>query len=160
MSDETIMSGLGNKPAFPPQEGGEDAQTQYLRLAADFQNYKRRSEQEKSAVYAMANEKFATQLLEVLDNFERALDAETAPPEGDGFGDGMRLVFKQLVGILEKNNVAEIKTEGEAFDPNFHNAVMTEAADGVESGKITKVFQKGYTLNEKVIRPAMVAVAQ
>ena len=108
----------------------------------------------------MAHEKIATQLLDVLDNFERALDAESAPAEGDGFGDGMRLVFKQLVGILEKNNVTEIKTEGETFDPNFHNAVMTESVEGVESGKITKVFQKGYKLNEKVIRPAMVAVAQ
>ncbi|MBR3296366.1 MAG: nucleotide exchange factor GrpE [Firmicutes bacterium] len=160
MNDENMLAGLGERPAFSPEDGGEDAQTQYLRLAADFQNYKRRSEQEKSAVYAMANEKIATQLLDVLDNFERALDAESAPAEGDGFGDGMRLVFKQLVGILEKNNVTEIKTEGETFDPNFHNAVMTESVEGVESGKITKVFQKGYKLNEKVIRPAMVAVAQ
>ena len=159
MNDENKMSSLSGKPAFPLQEGGEDSQTQYLRLAADFQNYKRRSEQEKASVYAMANEKFATELLEVLDNFERALTADTAPAEGDGFGDGMRLVFKQLQGILERNNVAEIKTDGD-FDPNFHNAVMTEAAEGVESGKITKVLQKGYTLNEKVIRPAMVAVAQ
>ncbi len=159
MNDETKIPSLMGKPAFPLQEGGEDSQTQYLRLAADFQNYKRRSEQEKAAVYAMANEKFAAELLEVLDNFERALTAETAPAEGDGFGDGMRLVFKQLQGILEKNKVAEIDTDC-AFDPKFHNAVMTEAVDGVESGMITKVFQKGYTLNEKVIRPSMVAVAQ
>lgn len=159
MNDEAKISSLMGKPAFPMQEDGEDTQTRYLRLAADFQNYRRRSEQEKASVYAMANEKFAAELLEVLDNFERALSAETAPVEGDGFGDGMRLVFKQLQDILEKNKVKEINTDG-SFDPNFHNAVMTDTADGAESGTITRVFQKGYTLNEKVIRPAMVAVAK
>ena len=159
MIDKNKIPGFSGKPAFPKDEEDEDIQTKYLRLAADFQNYRRRSEQEKAAVYSMANEKFATELLEVLDNFERALEADTAPEDGDGFGDGMKLVFKQLQGILEKNNVKEIETSGK-FDPNFHNAVMTEEAEGVESGSITKVLQKGYKLNEKVIRPAMVAVAQ
>jgi len=136
----------------------EDLKTKYLRLAADFQNFRKRTEKEKTDIYAFANEKFALSILDVIDNFERAMAA--ASPE-DKFAEGMQLIFKQLQDVLTKNNVTEIKAEGEKFDPNFHNAVMTEAAgEGVESGTITKVFQKGYLLNNKVIRPSMVAVAQ
>ena len=83
-----------------------------------------------------------------------------AKPEGDKFADGMELILVQLKGVLEKNKVEEIKALGEPFDPNFHNAVMTEAVEGTESGIVTRVMQKGYTLNGKVIRPAMVAVSQ
>ena len=129
----------------------------YQRLFAEFSNYKRRTEKEKSDLYAYAGEKFAKGLLDVIDNFERAMDAK---PEGDKFADGMELILVQLKGVLEKNNVEEIKALGEPFDPNFHNAVMTEAVEGTESGIVTRVMQKGYTLNGKVIRPAMVAVSQ
>ena len=136
----------------------EDLLNKFNRLAADFQNFKRRSEKEKSDIYAYANEKFAVDLLDVMDNFDRAM---AAAPADDKFAEGMQLILKQLGDVLAKNNVAEIEAEGKTFDPNFHNAVMTEAAaEGVESGTVTKVFQKGYTLNGKVIRPSMVAVAQ
>ena len=141
------------KPAEPQQSESE----KYARLFAEFQNYKRRTEKEKSDLYAYAGEKFATDLLAVIDNFERAMDAK---PEGDKFADGMEMILTQLRGVMTKNHVEEIKALGEPFDPNFHNAVMTEAAEDKESGIVTKVFQKGYTLNSKVIRPAMVAVSQ
>ncbi len=129
----------------------------YARLFAEFQNYKRRTEKEKADLYAYAGEKFAVDLLEVIDNFERAMDAK---PEGDKFAEGLEMILTQIKSVMEKNHVAEIKALGEPFDPNYHNAVMTEAVEGVESGIVTKVFQKGYTLNNKVIRPAMVAVSQ
>ena len=138
----------------------EDLNTKYLRLAADFQNFRRRTEKEKSDIYAFANEKFAMGLLEVMDNFERAMEhaADSSDPK---LAEGMQLILKQLQGVLEKNNVEEIEALGKPFDPNYHNAVMTEAAEeGTESNTVTKVLQKGYMLNKKVIRPSMVAVAQ
>ena len=78
---------------------------------------------------------------------------------GDSFTEGMNMIFKQLQGVLEKAGVKEIEALGLDFDPNFHNAVMTEDSTEYESGKVTEVLQKGYTLNSKVIRPSMVKVA-
>jgi len=139
------------------EEVDEDLQTKFLRLSADFQNYRRRVDKEKSDIYAYANEKIVLQLLEVMDNFERAM--QTADPE-DKYVQGIALIFKQLEDLLHKNNVEEIEALGKSFDPAYHNAVMTEAAEDTESGTITKVLQKGYTMNSKVIRPAMVAVSE
>ena len=135
----------------------EDLQAKFLRLSADFQNFRRRSEAEKADIYAYANEKIVLQILDVIDNFDRAM--QTAPAD-DKFAEGMQLILKQLTDVLDRNNVKEIEAQDKAFDPAFHNAVMTEAVDGVESGMVTKVLQKGYLLNSKVIRPAMVVVSQ
>ncbi len=132
----------------------EEANAKLLRMMADFQNYKRRVEKEKKDLYSYANEKIVTDLLEVMDNFERALEQDTA----DGFKEGMEMIFKQLGTVLEKSGLAEIPALGEDFDPNVHNAVMTEETDEYESGKVSGVMQKGYTLNGKVIRPSMVKV--
>ena len=144
------------KPAEENKQA-EDLQTQYLRLAADFQNYRRRTENTRSEAYQDAKIEIVSKLLEVIDNFERAMDAA---PADDKFAEGMALILKQLLDLLKSNNVEEIEALGKPFDPNFHNAVMTEEAEGTESGTITKVFQKGYILNSKVIRPAMVIVAK
>ncbi len=134
----------------------EEANQKYLRLMADFQNYKRRTEKDKSDIYAYANEKLVSELLDVIDNFERAL----AHGEGDeGFVQGMNNIFKIFKGVLEKSGLEEIEAMGIEFDPNFHNAVMTEESSEYESGHITQVLQKGYKLNGKVIRPSMVKVA-
>lgn len=133
----------------------EDSDTRYLRLMADFQNYKKRVEKEKTELYSYANEKLVTEMLDVIDNFERALDQEDV---GEGFKEGMEMIFKQLSGVLEKSGLAEIAALGEEFDPNIHNAVMTEDTEEYESGKVSGVMQKGYTLNGKVIRPSMVKV--
>ena len=94
-------------------------------------------------------------LLEVIDNFERALDHESTDK---AYAEGMELILKQLIEVLKKSGIEEIKTLGEEFDPNFHNAVMMEDNPDFESGKVTEVLQKGYTLNSKVIRPSMVKV--
>ena len=136
-------------------EPEEDGDAKYLRLMADFQNYKKRVEKEKKDLYSYANEKLVTELLAVLDNFERALAHEDS---GDGFKEGMEMIFKQLMDVLEKSGLAEIAALGEDFDPNFHNAVMTEETEEYESGKVSGVLQKGYTLNGKVISPSMVKV--
>ena len=137
------------------EEAAEDESTRYLRLMADFQNYKKRVEKEKKDLYSYANEKLVTEQLEVLDNFERALEQETSD---ENFKKGMEMIFKQLSNVLEKSGLAEIAALGEDFDPNVHNAVMTEETEDYESGKVSGVMQKGYTLNGKVIRPSMVKV--
>lgn len=133
----------------------EALNVQYMRLMADFQNYKKRVEKEKSDIYAYANEKIVTQLLDVIDNFERALMVESAD---ESFVEGMKMIFKQLMDVLEKSGLEEIEALGCDFDPNFHNAVMMEDNPDYESGKVTLVMQKGYLLNKKVIRPSMVKV--
>lgn len=146
------------KKSEEPKEEDEALNARYLRLAADFQNYKRRIEKEKSDIYAYANEKIVVGLLDVIDNFERALDHSNGSIEG--FTEGMNLIFKQLKGVLEKSGVEEITAKDEMFDPNFHHAVLTDNSVEYESGKVTQVLQKGYMLNNKVIRPAMVKVAE
>ena len=139
--------------AGKPAEEGADAR--YLRLMADFQNYKKRTEKEKGDIYTYANEQIVAELLAVVDNFERALANECSDP---GYAQGMEMIFKQLMTVLEKAGLEEIKALGEEFDPNFHNAVMTEDNPDFESGAVSGVLQKGYTLNSKVIRPTMVKV--
>ena len=136
----------------------KELNAKYMRLMADFQNQKKRFDKEKADIYQYANEDIVKNLLNVIDNFERALDAaKDADPK---FHEGMELIFKQLMAALEKAGVSEIKALGEDFDPNFHNAVMMEETDEYESNKVSGVMQKGYTLNSRVIRPSMVKVAQ
>ena len=154
---ETAGEATEEKEQTEAAASEEEVNDKYIRLLADFQNFKRRSAKEKAEVYAYACEGMAMQLLEVMDNFERALSQSEGNP--DAFAEGMRLIFKQLQDALEKNGVKEIEALGEDFNPNFHNAVMAEDSDEYESGQVTAVLQKGYMLNGKVIRPSMVKVA-
>ena len=133
----------------------EEGELRYLRLMADFQNYKKRVEKEKRDLYSYANENIMNDLLTVMDNFERALEHDA----DENFKEGIEMIFKQLSDVLEKDGLAEIPALGEEFDPNVHSAVMTEETEEYESGKVSGVMQKGYTLNGKVIRPSMVKVA-
>ena len=136
----------------------EDNKTKYLRMAADFANYKKRSEREKSNIYAYANEKLITDMLEILDNFDRAFLQETC--ESDTFVEGMDLIYKQLLEVLQRAGLSEIGEKGQTFDPELHDALVMEASDEVESGQIIQVLKKGYMLNKKVIRHTLVKVAQ
>ena len=152
-ADEEAEAQAEEKEANPEDEALNE---RYLRLMADFQNFKRRTEKEKGDIYAFANEKIIGELLNVIDNFERAMASGDAE---DNFYKGMEMILKQLLGVIEKAGASEIKALGEDFDPNFHNAIMMEDSTEYESGKVTGVLQKGYVLNNKVIRPAMVKVA-
>ena len=142
--------------AKKPADESQDAK--YLRLMADFQNYKRRSEKERAEIHAYANEKIVMQLLEVLDNFERATQQESGSE--DQFRNGMELILEQLKTVLTKTGVTEILADGAEFDPNFHHAIMMENKDSIKSGHVSMVLQKGYTMNGKVIRPAILKVAE
>ena len=145
------------KKAEEETKKAEEAESErYMRLMAEFQNYKKRVAKEKSDIHAYANEKIIGELLPVLDNFERALDADGGDIEA--YAKGMQLIFEQLKKALENAGLEEIKAMDEEFDPNVHNAVMTDNLEEKEDGTITKVLQKGYKLKDKVIRPSMVAV--
>jgi len=139
------------------QQKKEDDE-KYMRLMAEFQNYKKRVAKEKQDIQSFANEKIITELLEVLDNFERSLEHSSDADEN--YVKGMEMIFQQLKTAMEKAGLKEIQALGEDFDPAVHNAVMQEESDELESGKVSKVLQKGYKLNDKVIRAAMVAVAK
>jgi len=139
-------------------EPEENADTKYLRLMADFQNYKRRSEKERTEIHAFANEKLVTSLLEVLDNFERALQQDAGSEEQ--FRNGMTLIIDQFKTVLNKAGVTEIPASEAEFDPNYHHAIMMENAESIKSGHVSMVLQKGYIMNGKVIRPSIVKVAE
>lgn len=155
-AEENETAETAEKEAEPEEDKDSE---KYLRLMAEFQNFKRRTAKEKSDIHAYANEKIVTELLPVLDNFERALAADaTSDPEA--YAKGMSLIFEQMVAALTKAGLEEVEALGTDFDPTKHNAVMTQASEEHESGKVSSVLQKGYSLNKKVIRPAMVAVAE
>lgn len=135
---------------------GDDMNAKYVRLMAEFQNYKKRTAKEKEDIYAYGSEKVMTAITDVLDNFERALEQGSADHK---YAEGMNLIFTQLMDALKKCGLEEIDALGQDFDPNFHSAVIMEDTDKYESGKVSFVVQKGYKLNGKVIRPAMVKVA-
>ena len=139
------------------QQKKEDDE-KYMRLMAEFQNYKKRVAKEKQDIQSFANEKIITELLEVLDNFERSL--EHSGDADENYVKGMEMIFQQLKTAMEKAVLKEIQALGEDFEPAVHNAVMQEESDELESGKVSKGLQKGYKLNDKVIRAAMVAVAK
>jgi len=152
-AEETAEETLEETPETEEAQDGK-----YLRLMADFQNFKRRSAQEKADIYAYANEKIISELLDVLDDFERAVSHDFDASES--YTEGMGMILKNLKTVLAKAGLEEIEAYGLDFDPNIHNAVMTEKGSRHESGKISEVIQKGYKLNGKVIRPSMVKVAE
>lgn len=136
----------------------EETNDKYQRVQAEYSNYRRRTQEEKETIGLFANEKLVTELIPVIDNMERALEACTN--KEDTMYQGIELVYKQLKDTLAKFGVEEIETENVEFDPNLHQAVMEEDVDGVESNKIIKVFQKGYKLGTKTIRASMVVVSR
>ena len=154
--EEAPKEDEANKAEEEAKKAEEAESERYMRLMAEFQNFKRRVAREKSDIHAYANEKIVGELLPVLDNFERALDTEGGDPEA--YAKGMQLIFEQFKKALENAGLEEIKAKDEAFDPNVHNAVMTECLEDKEDGTVTNVLQKGYKLKDKVIRPSMVAV--
>jgi molecular chaperone GrpE len=135
----------------------EELTNRFLRLQADFMNYKNRVVKDKENTLIYATEDLLNQLLPILDNFERALDSVE---EEDGFYQGVKMIYEQFVKVLNDNGLKEIQCVGECFDPNLHHAVLMEEAEDTEEGTILEVFQKGYILNDKVIRPSMVKVAK
>lgn len=130
---------------------------QFLRTAAEYDNYRKRSEREKAAVYADATAAAILEILPVEDNLERALAQKECTVED--LHKGVEMVQAQMKACLEKLGVSEMGAEGETFDPAFHNAVMHLEDESLGENVIVQVFQKGYKLGDKVVRHAMVQVA-
>ena len=128
-----------------------------LRLQADFENFRRRTAKEKEELAAVITQNLLTDLLPLLDNFERAMAVEQT--DGEAFQKGVEMIFTQLREVLDKHGLEGIEAEGKPFDPNVHQAVMRVENPDVEDGTITQVLQKGYQAKGRVIRPAMVQVA-
>ncbi len=134
----------------------QESEDRLMRLRADFDNFRRRTRQEKEELSAVVLQGILADLLPLLDNFERALAVETSAEEA--FKEGMSMVYNQFVASLQKNGLEPIKAVGEKFDPNFHQAVMRVEDAGQEDDTIIEELQKGYMAHGRVIRPSMVKV--
>jgi molecular chaperone GrpE len=129
-----------------------------LRLAADFENYKKRAARERQEYVVLANERLLKELLPILDDLERAMNAAEDHEEAQ-LEEGVRLVHRSLASLLRRNGVEEIATDGK-FDPHVHEALLAQPAEDREHGDVLDVIQKGYRLGDRVVRPARVIVAE
>ena len=138
----------------------EEEKQRYMRLQADFANYKKRTVGEKQQLSELIKAEILLSILPVVDNFERALQhpSEQIGEEVKSFIDGYDMIYKQLIGILEKAGVTKMQPVGQPFDPQYHQAVSRVAVAEKENDTIAEVLQEGYLLGDKTLRPAMVKV--
>ncbi|WP_197260191.1 nucleotide exchange factor GrpE [Paenibacillus dendritiformis] len=141
------------------REQAEELQQRLLRAQADFDNFRRRTMKEKEELAQYASSKLVTQLLPVLDNFERALAAAQTGSEEQSFVKGVDMIFRQFMQVLEQEGVKAMNAVGEPFNPEFHQAIMQVESEEHEEGIVVEEVQKGYMLKDRVLRPAMVKVS-
>ena len=152
MTDEPVEQEV----AEPEEQAPED--DRLLRLAADFDNYKKRAAREREEYVVLANARLLTELLPVIDDLERALAAAEQHEEAQ-LEEGVRLVHRSLAALLERHGVTAIETDGK-FDPHVHEAMLAQPSQEADSGSVLEVVQKGYKLGDRVVRPARVIVAE
>ena len=166
---EADPGGPGDEPGKeekkdPRDEKIEELNDKNLRLMAEFENFRKRSEKEKDQMFETGAKSVIEKVLPVIDNFERALDMASADTgegeDADPFMDGMKKVYKQLMDELEKIGVTPIEAVGQEFDPEYHNAVMQVDSEEYDSGIVAQELQKGYRYNDSVVRHSMVGVAK
>lgn len=136
----------------------EEEEERGLRARADFENFRRRNNLDRESAEKYRAQKLLTNILPVLDNFERALQVEPKTDEGISILKGMDMVYRSLVAAAEEEGLSAIEAEGKEFDPNFHQAVMQEKDDSKPSGIVLAELQKGYMLKDRILRPTMVKV--
>lgn len=154
---ETVVSEEAKKTSAKEEES---ALNRLIRLQADFENFKKRTQKEKSETYQFAGEGIAKKLLPVLDDLERAeASLSTTGDEGKPYADGLFMVFKHLKDVLKEAGLEEVECDA-SFDPNLHHGVVAEDHPDKEDQDILEVFQKGYCFKGKLIRPAMVKVCK
>jgi molecular chaperone GrpE len=157
--DERQVPGT-EEPSQAPDGGDASSDAavddRLLRLAADFENYKKRVARERQEYVALANERLLAELLPIVDDLERALNAAEQHEEAQ-LEEGVRLVHRSLAGLLERHGVTPIETDGK-FDPHVHEALLSQPSEA-EEGSVIDVVQKGYKLGDRVVRPARVVVA-
>lgn len=140
------------------KEKVEELEDRVKRQMAEFENFRKRTEKEKTAMFETGAKSVIEKILPVVDNFERGLAAIPEGDKGSPFAEGMEMIYKQLISELEKMDVKPIPAVGEEFNPDFHNAVMQVESEEYESGIIAQELQKGYTYRDSVVRHSMVAV--
>lgn len=138
----------------------EEADTKYLRLQADYDNFRRRTKLDLEANQKYRAQTIITDLLPVLDNFERALQTQVDQEQANSLLQGMEMVYRLLNEAIKKEGVEPIDAVGKEFDPHLHQAVMLVEVEDTDSGIVIEEFQKGYKLKDRVIRPSMVKVSQ
>ncbi|WP_226583165.1 nucleotide exchange factor GrpE [Halobacillus litoralis] len=138
----------------------EEINNRLLRLQADYDNFRRRTQKEKEADRKYRSQSLVEELIPALDNFERALQVEVDGESAQNFANGMKMVYDQFKTALEKEGVEEIPAQGEEFDPHLHQAIMQVEDENYESNVVVEELQKGYRLKDRVIRPSMVKVNQ
>ncbi|MCC9626551.1 nucleotide exchange factor GrpE [Thalassospira sp. MA62] len=131
-----------------------------LRIRADFDNFRRRTNEENAKHVKFASQSVIEKLIPLIDNFERALQVNATSEDAKQIQSGVDMIHRQLLDVLNAEQVEVIEAVGQPFDPNFHQAVMQEPSDEFESGIVTMELQKGYTMHGRVIRPSMVKVAE
>lgn len=161
----TVLQGPASPDVGDLEEGLAEAEAkrdEYLadlqRVAAEYENYRKRAAREQERLVAHAHERLVLQLLPVLDDLERTLEAAERHEEA-ALVEGVRLVERSLRKALEKEGLVEIETDG-SFDPHVHEALLTQPRDDAESGSVVEVLQRGYRLGDRVVRPARVIVAE
>ena len=150
----------GNSELVELQTKLNESENKYLRLHADFDNFRRRVRLDQEAAQKYRAQNLVTDILPALDNFERALKVDSDDEKIKTFLQGMDMVYRQLVDALKNEGVEVIEAVGQSFDPHLHQAVMQVEEEGVEPNTVVEEFQKGYKLKDRVIRPSMVKVSQ
>lgn len=137
----------------------EKAKKEHLYLLAEYDNYKKQAIKERSQLMKYANENLLRDIVQVMDNFNLALQNDITSENIESFVAGVRMISKEMQNTVEKYGVVKLKSHGEAFDPNQHEALGTEPTDEIKSGHISKVFKDGYKLHDRLLRPAQVIIA-
>ncbi|HDM8623223.1 TPA: nucleotide exchange factor GrpE [Staphylococcus aureus] len=161
-SDENVIEEIDPKDQKinELQQLADENEEKYLRLYVEFENYKRRIQKENEINKTYQAQRVLTDILPAIDNIERALQIEGDDETFKSLQKGVQMVHESLINALKDNGLEVIKTEGEAFDPNIHQAVVQDDNPDFESGEITQELQKGYKLKDRVLRPSMVKVNQ
>jgi molecular chaperone GrpE len=137
----------------------KESYDRFIRLSAEFENYKKRLSRERDEFRKFANEALIKEILSVVDNLERAIESAENESENNCVVEGVDMTHKEILKVLEKFNAKPIKAFGEPFDPNFHQAVMNEETDEYIENTVIRELQKGYMLHDRLLRPAMVVVS-
>jgi molecular chaperone GrpE len=171
MENNDKYEGLAADQEAPPTDQGEQQELQnlkrerddlydrLLRKQAEFENYKKRMDREKSEFMQFASSDLMKELLNALDSFDLALHNAGSGAGKESTQRGFELIYKQLLDTMARFGLKSIEAKGKKFDPNFHQAVSTEPSDDVEENTVIKEMRKGYTLNGRLLRPAMVSVS-
>ena len=155
-SDDETSSGPSNLKEA--QEQIDELSERVIRLTADYDNYRKRAQRDKAEVRQFANQGILEKLLPVLDNFEMAIVA--VKDADSSVRDGVQMIYDQLLGVLKAEGVEPVDAVGEQFDPNMHEAISQEESEDAEEGEVIRQIQRGFNLNDRLVRPARVVVAK